>query len=201
MRGATVDNTYYSSKYHLGNVLVCEECGSPYRRRTWVVSGKKKVVWVCKTRLDKDGRSKCPISPTLDEITLHQAILKALKKVLLGADAASDDKLTEQEVKSISEQEEKLQQLKNKADSCMDSDVDEAYLNQLMDEISIAELDLAYIKFNAGASKSLKQTLDTNEINLSCYSDDLVRDFIDKIFVSKKGKLKVKLKNNTQVII
>lgn len=52
----------YNSKYILGNLLVCGDCGMPYRRRT----ERGKIVWRCATRIEK-GRQACSNSPTLDE--------------------------------------------------------------------------------------------------------------------------------------
>ncbi len=52
----------YNGKYLLGNLLVCGDCGMPYRRRT----ERGKVVWRCATRIEK-GRKACPNSSTLDE--------------------------------------------------------------------------------------------------------------------------------------
>jgi len=40
----------YNGKYFLGNLLVCGDCGVPYRRRT----ERGKVVWRCATRIEKD---------------------------------------------------------------------------------------------------------------------------------------------------
>lgn len=37
----------YSGKFALTEILVCGECGSPYRRKTWVIKGEKKRVWRC----------------------------------------------------------------------------------------------------------------------------------------------------------
>ena len=41
----------YSGKYALGGLLVCGECGSPYRRVTYMPHGKKRYVWRCINRL------------------------------------------------------------------------------------------------------------------------------------------------------
>jgi len=62
--GGTLETTRskYNSKYILGNLLVCGDCGVPYRRRT----ERGKVVWRCATRIEK-GRQACSNSPTLDE--------------------------------------------------------------------------------------------------------------------------------------
>jgi site-specific DNA recombinase len=52
----------YNGKYFLGNLLVCGNCGTSYRRRT----ERGKVVWRCATRIEK-GKESCPHSPTLYE--------------------------------------------------------------------------------------------------------------------------------------
>lgn len=69
----------YSAKYALSEVLVCGECGTPYKRCTWVRNGKKRIVWRCISRLEF-GKKYCHNSPTLDEDKLHNAVLAALNE-------------------------------------------------------------------------------------------------------------------------
>lgn len=57
-----ISGSKYNSKYILGNLLVCGDCGASYRRRT----ERGKVVWRCAARIEK-GKDACPHSPTLDE--------------------------------------------------------------------------------------------------------------------------------------
>ena len=67
----------YSAKYALSEILVCGECGTPYKRCTWAKNGKKRIVWRCVSRLEY-GKKYCHNSPTMDEDKLHTAILAAL---------------------------------------------------------------------------------------------------------------------------
>lgn len=67
------------SKYALTDVIVCGVCGTRFRRCTWSKYGKKKVVWRCINRLD-NGTKYCKDSPTVDEETIKQAIVRALNK-------------------------------------------------------------------------------------------------------------------------
>jgi len=67
----------YSAKYALSELLVCGECGTPYKRCTWARNGKKRIVWRCVSRLEF-GTKYCHNSPTLDEDKLHRAILEAI---------------------------------------------------------------------------------------------------------------------------
>ena len=83
--GTKTEQGRYSSKYALTELLICGECGTPYRRCTWAANGKKKVVWRCINRLDY-GKKYCHSSPTLDEALLQQAIIAALNTVLPDLD-------------------------------------------------------------------------------------------------------------------
>ena len=74
---AKTEQGKYSAKYALSELLVCGECGTPYKRCTWARNGKKRIVWRCVSRLEF-GTKYCHSSPTLDEDKLHRAILEAI---------------------------------------------------------------------------------------------------------------------------
>ena len=78
---ATTGRTSYASKYALSERLVCGECGTLYRRCTWTIRGKKKIVWRCVSRLDY-GTKYCKESPTMEETVLQSAIMEALNSVM-----------------------------------------------------------------------------------------------------------------------
>ena len=69
----------YSAKYALSELLVCGECGTPYKRCTWTRNGKKRIVWRCVSRLEF-GTKYCHDSPSMDEDKLHQAILEGINE-------------------------------------------------------------------------------------------------------------------------
>ena len=64
--GAKTELGKYCWKYALTELLVCGECKTPYRRCTWTIKGKKKIVWRCISRLDF-GKKYCHNSPTIEE--------------------------------------------------------------------------------------------------------------------------------------
>ena len=80
----------YSSKYALTELLVCGDCGCPYRRCTWVRKTEKQIVWRCTTRIEY-GKEKCGKAPTLREDELHKAILKALSGLIENKDEIKDE--------------------------------------------------------------------------------------------------------------
>lgn len=82
----------YSAKYTLSELLVCGECGTPYKRCTWARNGKKRIVWRCISRLEF-GTKYCHDSPTLDEEKLHKAILEALNEFAQADSEVKEDML------------------------------------------------------------------------------------------------------------
>lgn len=67
----------YTPKYALSDRVICGECGTLYRRCTWVNRGKKHIVWRCISRFDY-GKKYCHDSPAVDEQQLQQAILRVI---------------------------------------------------------------------------------------------------------------------------
>ncbi|WP_337943078.1 recombinase family protein [Ruthenibacterium lactatiformans] len=80
--GTKTEQGKYSSKYALTELLVCGECGTPYRRCTWTAGGQKRIVWRCISRLDY-GKKYCHASPTMEEELLQEAIMTAIQKTAL----------------------------------------------------------------------------------------------------------------------
>ena len=66
-----------NSKYALSERLFCGDCGSPYKRATWNIHGRKQIVWRCVNRIEY-GTKICGSSPSIPEEELHRAILKAV---------------------------------------------------------------------------------------------------------------------------
>ncbi|HBT64252.1 MAG TPA: hypothetical protein DEB10_06285, partial [Ruminococcaceae bacterium] len=72
------EQSKYSAKYALSELLYCGDCGTPYRRCTWRKNGKVRIVWRCISRLDY-GTKYCKKSPTLDETKIHEAVRLAIQ--------------------------------------------------------------------------------------------------------------------------
>ncbi len=71
----------HNSKFALSDIMVCKECGQPYRRQVWSKYGQKSAVWRCENRL-KNGTKNCKHSPTYKEEILHEAIMTAINSVV-----------------------------------------------------------------------------------------------------------------------
>ncbi|WP_370849688.1 zinc ribbon domain-containing protein [Gemmiger formicilis] len=70
----------YNSKYALSERLYCGECGSPYKRVTWNIHGRKEIVWRCVNRVTY-GTKFCHNSPSVQEEALHQTLLRAIQNL------------------------------------------------------------------------------------------------------------------------
>jgi hypothetical protein len=88
--GTKTEQGKYSSKYTLTELLVCADCGTPYRRVTWSRNGVKKIVWRCINRLDY-GTKYCKKSPTLEEGAVQAAVVKALTHLALDETGAMEN--------------------------------------------------------------------------------------------------------------
>jgi hypothetical protein len=87
--GTKTEQGKYSSKFALTELLVCGDCGTPYRRVTWTRKGEKKIVWRCISRLDY-GSKYCKKSPTLEESMIQNAIVNALIELTTHYPALSE---------------------------------------------------------------------------------------------------------------
>lgn len=71
----------YSGKYALSELLVCGECGSLYKRKTWTKEGEKRIYWRCQNRIEH-GSKYCKKSKGIEEKRLHETICRALRKMV-----------------------------------------------------------------------------------------------------------------------
>ncbi len=207
----------YSSKYALSELLVCGECGTPYKRCTWARNGKKRIVWRCISRLEF-GKKYCHESPTLDEDLLHTAILEAMNetaKALSEVSAAALDFTsmacaTPQEDRSSPlELQERLTALTAQQGELMEmvlEDMDNSELNarlkalteekeRLQAELETARADERKWVDQGPRLNDLRQFLSSSPTHFDKFEDEVVRKMIEKITVVDAETIRVKFKN------
>ncbi len=79
------EQSKYSGKYALTDLLVCGECGRQYRRKTWSRNGIKKIVWRCLSRIEH-GTTFCKHSLSVEEGVLQRAICRGLNRAIEDRD-------------------------------------------------------------------------------------------------------------------
>lgn len=211
----------YSSKYALSELLVCGSCGARYRRVTWARNGKKKVVWRCINRLEY-GTKYCKESPTIEEYTLQDAIMKAicgfvedkdelidtLKHSLRVAMDAEDDTI---DTAAISARIEELDSvMMDLVELSSRSSASADYFDTKFKEISDERTELqnrlrdheqrqVITQNNNTRMKELFEILEQANFNLNEYDEALVKQLISKVAVVSSEKMQITFKGGFEV--
>ena len=212
----------YSGKYALTELLVCGECGSPYKRVTWARNGKKRIVWRCVSRLEF-GTQYCHNSPTLDESKLHSAILASMNEFAVIRQEGCPDVLAmaEEAKQALSQAGAKLLELKKHMETVSREQSD--LLDRLLENMGDAELN-AKMKALTDEKESLKaQILDARQMEVSLeeqatrhqqmwdsimecsagyteFADEFVRQIIQKITVEDEETIRIDFRDSEMVI-
>lgn len=212
----------YSGKYALTELLVCGECGSPYKRVTWARNGKKRIVWRCVSRLEF-GTQYCHNSPTLDESKLHSAILASMNEFAVIRQEGCPDALAmaEEAKQALSQAGAKLLELKKHMETVSREQSD--LLDRLLENMGDAELN-AKMKALTDEKESLKaQILDARQMEVSLeeqatrhqqmwdsimecsagyteFADEFVRQIIQKITVEDEETIRIHFRDSEMVI-
>lgn len=212
----------YSGKYALTELLVCGECGSPYKRVTWARNGKKRIVWRCVSRLEF-GTKYCHNSPTLDESKLHSAILAAMNEFAAIRQEVCPDVLAmaEEAKQALSQAGAKLLELKKHLEAVSREQSD--LLDRLLENMGDVELN-AKMKALTDEKESLKaQILDTQQMEVSLeeqaarhqqmwdsimecstgyteFDDEFVRQIIQKITVEDEEIIRIHFRDSEMVM-
>ena len=212
----------YSGKYALTELLVCGECGSPYKRVTWARNGKKRIVWRCVSRLEF-GTQYCHNSPTLDESKLHSAILASMNEFAAIRQEVCPDVLAmaKEAKQALSQAGAKLLELKKHMETVSREQSD--LLDRLLENMGDAELN-AKMKALTDEKESLKaQILDARQMEVSLeeqatrhqqmwdsimecsagyteFADEFVRQIIQKITVEDEETIRIHFRDSEMVI-
>ena len=212
----------YSGKYALTELLVCGECGSPYKRVTWARNGKKRIVWRCVSRLEF-GTKYCHNSPTLDESKLHSAILAAMNEFAAIRQEVCPDVLAmaEEAKRAMSQAGAMLLELKKRMDEVSQEQSD--VLDRLLANMADAELN-ARMKALTDEKEALKaQILKVQQKEVSMaeqaakrqqmwdslmecsagyteFDDEFVRQIIQKITVEDADTIRIHFRDSDVVL-
>ena len=212
----------YSGKYALTELLVCGECGSPYKRVTWARNGKKRIVWRCVSRLEF-GMKYCQHSPTLDESRLHSAILAAMNDYAAVRQEICLDVLAmaEEAKQALTQAGAKLLTLKRRLDevsreqsdlldlllaNMADADLN-ARMKALTDEkASLKEQILEAQQEEIGLAEQAAQRQKMRDSIMECsvgyteFDDEFVRQIIQKITVEDAETIRIHFRDSDVVL-
>lgn len=215
------EQSRYSGIYALNEILICGECLSPYRRVVWrnPSTKGKKAVWRCVNRLDY-GKKYCKESVSIDEESLHMAIMEAINTTrgsrqqmipyFLGQLKQSYKEQSNDKI-NIEQIERQIAELKANTMSLIQESVlsntvgeNEGRLKAMNDEIKALSGSITEYRKSQGYENGIESKIcELGEIlynepeKVDTYSDELVRQLIDTIKVAGDDKLIITFKCGT----
>ncbi len=209
----------YASKYALSERLVCGECGTLYRRCTWNIRGKKKIVWRCVSRLDH-GTKYCKQSPTMEETALQRAIMDAVNSAM---DSRGDLvkgitdtvilmlKPKENAVFTLGEVKRRISELTAEFDRLFDMEGSEENHQERFSEITkeLAELKKqrdeisAQLRNNQGVQAKIQKmstVADRMEHHMTEWDEEFIRQMIHTVEVISADRIRVVLTDGTVIM-
>lgn len=211
--GTKTEQGKYCGKYALTELLICGECGTPYRRCTWTAGGQKKIVWRCINRLDY-GKKYCHHSPTMEEVPLQEAIMGAILKTAqinpsilqmlkmhiqagLGAEAGVDESIELQI--HIAQIDQEFKEILNSVTAeNQESLLTDPRIEAMMSEKRTIEQKLAAYaaaeqrrKNAASRIDDIFTILDGMKNHPLTYDDQMIRQILQCVIVESKNRIKV----------
>ena len=216
---ASTGRACYSSKYALSERLVCGECGTLYRRCTWTIRGRKKIVWRCVSRLDH-GTKYCKTSPTMEETALQAAIMAAINKSMdfdgeIARNAADGFlmilKPQEDAEYTIEEIEQRIKALTEEFDALFDKEGSEVTQKDRFAEITRELVELkkrqkaisAQLRDNQVIQAKVQRFASAAERmdhSLTQWDEELIRQMILTVEVISADQIRVVLTDGTVIM-
>nr|WP_325214154.1 recombinase family protein [uncultured Oscillibacter sp.] len=216
---AKTEQGKYSAKYALSELLVCGECGTPYKRCTWARNGKKRIVWRCISRLEF-GTKYCHTSPTLDEDKLHRAILEAINGldqtgqeiteefldiaslVQQGQESGGVDPLTlRQRLTALTAEQAVLMEQALALPENMENKELNARLREIAEERESILHQLGTLRQagerqagQAARMERLREFVERRETKFAVYDDAITRKFVEQITVLDAETIRIKFR-------
>lgn len=210
----------YCGKYVFSELLVCAECGSPYRRVTWMPTGEKRFVWRCISRLEH-GRRLCKHSPTLEEPELQAAVTAALNErfrqqaarealqnsltaALAGEEPETSLPTVEARLRALQERQNELIRLVMSAGvDCTDYDEELQRINEVRAALTAKQAELEREAHAASAFDSrmaaLTGALESAVGALSGFDEVTVRRLVSSIRALDRDRLLIRFKDGTEL--
>lgn len=211
------EQSKYSSKYALTELLICGECGTACRRCRWTSHNRDRTVWRCINRLEH-GPKYCK-SPAIDEKPLHNAIVRAINEFYNCADdvanvlkTATDSVLSGTKGSDIQQIEQRLKDIDNArkefinliaTGTCAADSLDNEFAKLFEEEEQLSQTLLS-LKSQADSEQNklaeeLKAEIGNTSFRLEEYDDVLVRKVVECVKVLNIGEISVAFKGGYEI--
>ena len=210
----------YSGKFAFSELLVCGECGSPYRRQTYMPRGEKYHVWRCLNRME-NGKKLCKHSPTFRERDLQNAVLAAINEMFsqrTAKDVARESiaaalaegaptlslPAIEAQIRTVQDRQMELMRL------AYDAGAENTSFDEELQKIYAAKAQLLMLKASAEQTaqdtteydKRMERLDDAMELDSGAieeYDEVMVRQLISNIKVIDKETILVRFKDGVEI--
>lgn len=216
----------YSAKYALSELLMCGECGANYRRLTWThkptvyaAKGFKEIKWRCVNRL-MYGKKVCKCSPTIDEKSLHKAIVAAIYEFcdvkvdvaealresvceVLDPNQNGSVQAAQQRINELAMNIDDLIKLatepENSERAMCDIEKFSEEMKNLREFIEIEKQKSAADERNSEQLNVVLERIENEDFKLKVYDDVAVRQLVERIVVEGKNCITVRFKGGFEV--
>ncbi len=214
---ARTEQGKHSGKYVLSGLLVCSECGSPYRRITYMPDGQKRFVWRCLNRIEH-GRRICKHSATMEE--LQAAVTAALNGMLRQREArdtladcvasalagtGDDSSLPTVEAQLRALQGRQMELLQLAMGDTRNTGFDEelirinAAITELLARKTKLEREGGADPVYDGRVQAITGVLERTDSAITEFDDGIVFQMISRVTVLDKERVSVRFKDGTEI--
>ena len=208
----------YSSKYALTELLICGDCGTPYRRCTWTHHGGKEIVWRCIQRIETASK-ECQ-APTMKEPALQETILEAIREkarqdpdvlrilkehIAQGLARAEDTDREFALLNRMQEIQNEFQTLTEEVTANNIDSMDEGHIQALLEENQQLEREYTELTSRAYADErnrrldNLSVILDGIQNHPMTWDEKMIRQLIAGVMVLSKDRLKIAFTDGSEV--
>lgn len=208
----------YQSKYALSHRIVCEHCGTTFRRCGWNIRGEDIKVWRCGKRLATAGK-ECK-ADAIRETALQQAFIEAMNELIKNHQSFIEP-LLENIDKVLEEQLQKKEKVKARIDELSE------ILTRLVEQQSRRgqpnSIQEEYIEISNEYNELVKQEQEMQAKEKECtmrklqikefleilmsrgeviteYEDKLLRQLVERIHALENKKVRFEFKCGVEII-
>lgn len=203
--GNDTNREKYSAKYAFSGKLICANCGSTLKRRTWnAKTPVERIVWQCNDYINK-GVNSCSTkaigdltikrafvswynSILKDKSTFFETFIKTIERVIKKSNDKNKYQQVHNEIKKLEDKISKLVQMKiDREISQNDFKREYTLLSEIRDKH--IERKNNYIEKEIDNDEKLRQIslvreiINTNNNPLTDFDDDIFKAIIDKVIV------------------
>ena len=218
---AVTGRSCYTSKYALSDRLVCGECGTLYRRCTWISLGRKYPVWRCTSRLNY-GTKYCHDSPTIKEEQLQAAILAAINSAMSNKPALLDRiknavslellpvqgqtmSLADIE-RRLAQLDEQFQQLLTEAIDAEDKETCNAQFAEILaEQTALKKQKETILQSSTDADrvctrmKQAEEAIENTASTITEWNENAVRQIVERVTVLSTDEILVQIKGGAEI--